>query len=89
MGTGQHRCHTANMTSGSILLGTSAVGGRAVAVSAGHVDEDEGGLLARGREVRIGRADTAMCKPFVGRLVVEGEKTGGLGRAWGSSGELL
>ena len=53
------------MTSGSILLGTSAVGGRAVAVSAGHVNEDEGDLLVRGGKVRIGRADTQMCRPFV------------------------
>ena len=53
------------MTSCSILLGTPAVGGRAVAVSAGHVNEDEGDLLVRRGEVRIGHADAQTCRPFV------------------------
>jgi hypothetical protein len=67
---GQHRSHTTNTTTGGIPI--IACAGHVFIVAAtdgaGHVNEDEGVLLVRGREVRIGRADTQTCKPFVGRF---------------------
>jgi hypothetical protein len=47
VGAGQHGSRTVNTKTGGILLGASTAGLSTVAVRAGHVNEDEGGLLVK------------------------------------------